>query len=78
MVAGVDASIILYACVHRDLLSVLRNSRSTADPVDLEKILSIIVPGCSSTPASNLAESMCMAGSFDSRMRLLSLPSLMR
>lgn len=30
-VGGVDASIILYACIHRDLLSVLRYPRSTAD-----------------------------------------------
>lgn len=77
MVAGVGATIFMEACVYyRDLLLVPQYPRSTVGQVDLDIMPSMILPECSSTPASAQAVSMCMmGGSFDLRMRLLYLAS---
>lgn len=59
MAVGVDTSIHLEDCAHRDLLSSPTYPRSTADPVDLDRMPSILLPGCYLTPASVSAESVC-------------------
>lgn len=47
VVVGVDAGIILevYVPVKRDLLRVPRYPRSTTDPVDIDIIPSMLLPG---------------------------------